>query len=206
MVARNIDPALWGPSAWSILHYVSFHSTSPIEELRELFEDLKTLLPCAACRQAYTDHLRLCAFPNHRREVAKWLYEIHDRVNRSIQSPKMIDTPPYPEVQKAWRGHAGTDRANRDSWRFLFLLALAYPSPQESVRRAKYRDALTRWVKELSVTLWHVEPRDTSLHTKTRFTQWLKNKYTAVHGTAPPTTLTTIPRATAQCKHVCKAH
>ena len=204
--ARNIDPALWGPSAWSMLHYISFQSKSSVQELRDLFEDLKVLLPCAACRRAYTNHLELCPFPTQRREVAKWLYRIHDRVNRSIQTPGMVDTPPFPEVQRAWRGTAGTDRANRDSWRFLFLLALAYPTPQEPERRATYRDALTRWMKEVSVTLWKVEPRDTSLETKTRFTQWLKNKYAAVHGTQAPPSLTSVPRAAkASCHQVCAA-
>lgn len=203
---RNLDPTLWGPSAWSMLHFVSFHSTSSVQELRDLFNDLKVLLPCAACRRAYTTHLELCPFPATRREVPKWLYTIHDRVNRSIQTPKMNDTPPYPEVQKTWKAQAGIDRANRDSWRFLFLLALAYPSPQEPERRAQYRDALTRWMKELSVTLWHTEPRDVSLASKTRFTAWLKNKYTTIHGTTPPPSLVRIPAATgASCSEVCAA-
>jgi Erv1 / Alr family len=186
MSLQNIDPTVWGPSAWSVLHFISFHSKSSTEELRDLFKDLKVLLPCAKCRLAYTNHLSLCPFPTRRDQVSRWLYTIHDRVNRSIQSPAMNDTPPFQEVQKAWRGANGMERANRDSWRFLFILALAYPSPQEAKRRVAYREALSRWMKEVSITLWNIEPRDTSLETKTRFTQWLKGKYQAIHHRPPP--------------------
>jgi hypothetical protein len=202
---KNIDPVIWGPSAWSLLHFVSFHSKSSVAELKELFEDLKVLLPCAKCRRAYTEHLKLCPMPSQRRAIAKWLYTIHDRVNRSIQTARMNDTPPFPEVQKEWRGAHGTDRANRDSWRFLFLLALAYPSPKFPAERAAYREALTHWIKEVSITLWNVEPRDTTLESKRRFLQWLKNKYTTIHGSAPPSSLIGLPRKNRHtCSEVCK--
>lgn len=205
----NLDPMLWGPSAWGLLHYVSFQSKSSTEELRDLFEDLKVLLPCAKCRRNFTAHLAACPFPSQRRAIPKWLYTIHDRVNRSIQSPGMNDTPPYHEVQETWRGTQGTERANRDSWRFLFLLARAYPPPQDPERRAHYRPALTRWMKEISRTLWDVEPRDATLESKTRFTQWLKNKYQAIHGTQPPTYLTRAgagaENGNGKCSKVCAA-
>jgi hypothetical protein len=199
---RNLEPTLWGPSAWSSLHAIAFHSQSSLETLCELFEDMKVLLPCSACRGNYRGHLESLPFPKTRREVPKWLYLIHDRVNRSNGHPP---SPSYASVQRTWKDKEGIERAKRDSWRFLFLLAMAYPPRNKEHREFQqhYRSALTRFIQEIGQTLWKTEPRESSVQSRTRFIQWLKNKYAALNGHEVPSALMKIPKVA--CQDVCKA-
>jgi hypothetical protein len=85
------------------------------------------------------------------------------------------------------------------------LLALAYPSrhKEHCAYREQYRSALTRWIQEIGKTLWNIDPRESSVQSRTRFTQWLKNKYKALHGHAVPLALMRVP--TVSCQEVCRA-
>lgn len=198
---RNIEPVVWGPSAWSILHAISFHSKASVETLERLFDSLKILLPCAVCRENYRSHLKALVFPKKSQKVALWVYKLHDRVNQSYGRV----SPSFKSIERIWGGKEGVEHAIRDSWRFLFLLALAYPPRGDTHRqfREQYREALGLWVNEIATTLWGIEPRDSSTQSRTRFTQWLKNKYALLNGGTVPSAFMRVPTLTP-CEQVCR--
>lgn len=177
-----------------------------MDTIKELFEDLKLLLPCNKCQEAYTKHLNALPIPARRDSIFKWLYELHHKVNMSQQSPAVIDTPPYREVLQTWKGERGIEKGKQNGWRFLFFLAMTFPPLQHKERRGEYREALKHWMVEVSKTLWREKgtaPTCTDLHTKKAFLQWLMNEYKAQHqGQNPPTYFLKDPMKTCakQCK------
>jgi hypothetical protein len=208
MAQQNIDPVLWGPSAWSLLHAISFHSSSSMDTIRELFEDLKILLPCTKCQASYTHHLEMLPFPSRRESLFKWVYELHHRINASLQTPSMIDTPPYPTVQKLWRGTSGIEKGKRESWRFLFFLAMMFPSIKNKTNsidtKRNYQKALSDWLHEITKTLWNQHPpQNSDLNSRTAFIKWLSQQYRLQHeNNAPPSYY--LKRLSTKCSKTCK--
>ena len=93
----DFEPAKWGPPAWSFLHMLTFsYPENPRPEVRKEFQSffaaLRTVLPCAKCRQHFTetfnesttqlvDHL-------HRTSLTRWLIDVHNKVNAAQGKPR----------------------------------------------------------------------------------------------------------------------
>lgn len=204
---QNIDPVLWGPSAWSLLHAISYHSSSSMDTIRELFEDLKILLPCSKCQASYTRHIEILPFPIRRDSLFKWLYELHHRINSSLQEPSIVDTPPYEIVKKTWKGQRGIEKGRQDSWRFLFFLGMMFPSFYEREKKKQYQEALLHWINEIIKTLWidSTLPTCDDMHSRTAFIKWLTEKYKNYHNnSSPPHYFLKDPNAMKSCSKTCK--
>ena len=126
----GIDTRYWGPSGWQLFHYIAFHSEHPDDVLNIM----KDVLPCKFCRESTTQYVK-----DHplRGDPAKWLYEIHNKVNHKLRTqckddPAVIDPGPDPtfeEVQHKYQSMKLTNVLGRD---FLFSVAMNYPeSPVE---------------------------------------------------------------------------
>jgi hypothetical protein len=201
---QNIDPVLWGPSAWSLLHVIGYHSTSSMETIRDLFEDLKILLPCTKCQTSYTHHLELLPFPSKRSTLFRWVYDLHHRINASLQTPNTLDTPPFAVVQKSWKGPRGIEKGIHDSWRFLFFLGMMFPSIQEKDKKETYQKALTHWMTEISKTLWHMDaPTCADMNSRTAFIRWLTDIYKQHNDQRIPPSYF-LKRITKKCQSTCK--
>ncbi len=82
---KSVDPKVWGPSAWMILHRLSFKFKN-IQEAHDFYNTLKILLPCYKCRNNFTEHLKM--FPKNIDELPEWLWRVHAKVN-SDKKPKV---------------------------------------------------------------------------------------------------------------------
>lgn len=91
---RNIDPKLWGSSAWHFLHYVTFaYPEKPTkiqkENMTNFFTNIGNVLPCESCRQNYVIELKNNPIKvNSRDELVAWLVEIHNSVSKRTHSPQ----------------------------------------------------------------------------------------------------------------------
>lgn len=108
--ARCIDPnvdngmmtKVWGPAGWLFLHSVAMgypyyindenpdHKTKK-EDYYKFFYYLGKVLPCKYCRESYMDFfakLNLNGNLNSRNEVSRWLYDMHNKVNRKLGVPE----------------------------------------------------------------------------------------------------------------------
>jgi hypothetical protein len=80
---------IWGPHLWFSLHTISF--TYPLnptsldkENYKNLFEDLKNVIPCIICKKNYIRHLNENPIDNHlksRKELVYWVIDMHNMVN-----------------------------------------------------------------------------------------------------------------------------
>lgn len=94
-IGNGLLPKIWGPPTWKSLHSITFaYPNNPTKEdkkhYRIFFEMLAYVLPCKSCRMSYaefikTDETKITneVFKN-RRNLTKWLYDVHERVNKKI--------------------------------------------------------------------------------------------------------------------------
>ena len=80
---------VWGPALWHVLHIMSFnYPINPCEEDKynymSFIINLQYTLPCKYCRDSYMDFFTKLSPMSHlgtRKEITKWLYDIHNLVN-----------------------------------------------------------------------------------------------------------------------------
>lgn len=86
----TVDPSIWGPSLWKILHIAAMRSgnRSTIPYWRNILEAMMSGLPCPDCSDHYNSWyrshpLRLGLMPNmFQGAIIRWVLEVHNDVNR----------------------------------------------------------------------------------------------------------------------------
>jgi hypothetical protein len=86
---------IWGPSAWTFLHAVSFaYPEDPTSEHKNaalnLFDSLKFLLPCGECCSHYCtvlDKNELTRALENRDKFSRWVVDFHNSVNLRLRKP-----------------------------------------------------------------------------------------------------------------------
>ena len=98
MPYKNIDPTIWGPYLWKFMHYLTLaYPDKPTEDdknnLFNFFDSVKEIIPCEKCRYNFKKHLDLSPLTEEiledNVEVVKWLYNIHNNVNKSLDKPNL---------------------------------------------------------------------------------------------------------------------
>ena len=89
---------IWGPAGWLFLHCVVMGYPSVIDknnkehiskmnQMKQFLILLGDVLPCNLCRDSYKKFIIELPVDNHlntRKELAKWLYDIHNKVSLVI--------------------------------------------------------------------------------------------------------------------------
>lgn len=111
-------PREWGPPLWNILHSLTeslgnqknaIISTDEANEMVFLLRDVEKIMPCALCRNHYNawrkQHplekiaaLRGLAL---REAVRKWLYDLHENVNKDRKIESGITLDQIPTIYKS---------------------------------------------------------------------------------------------------------
>ena len=87
-----MDPKIWGPFMWFILHIITFNypekpSSFDKEAYRDFFISLKNVIPCEQCRKHYSKNIQEHPITPHldnKTNLIKWLINIHNLVNISL--------------------------------------------------------------------------------------------------------------------------
>lgn len=96
---EGMQPAVWGPPLWFFLHTISLnYPPRPTPQQQEdyfvFFKSLANVLPCRYCRESYaqwTQNLDFNVFRS-RSSLAKWLYDLHNIVNKKLGKPPHHET------------------------------------------------------------------------------------------------------------------
>lgn len=99
MSNKGIKTSFWGPHAWAFL-FSSIAGAYPIrvdasnkehikiiKSFQNMFNALQYTLPCSYCRESYgrfIKELPMAEFMDSRKSMMKWLYLIHDKVNKKL--------------------------------------------------------------------------------------------------------------------------
>lgn len=97
----------WGPSAWKLIHAISFTAPDVLDEQQQgqygaFFHSLAKVLPCGGCRAHFQQ--RLESHPPDLTtgdSIARWVFDAHEAVNRRNGK---TDGPSYAQVKKAYSG------------------------------------------------------------------------------------------------------
>ena len=149
-----MDTRFWGPSAWRLLHLITFayQPERQKEAMRDFFTALPYVLPCKYCRQHLAGHME-----NHplepalesRAALSRWLWIVHNDVNDSRRSDSIAKArsspsplqgsvegqevkytnPSFEAVKRTYeeRLAAGCSRVEFEGWDYLFSVAEHHP-------------------------------------------------------------------------------
>lgn len=92
-----MDPNVWGPSFWFVLHTVSFnypeHPNYVIKRTHhDFYRIIQHILPCKACRKHYKELFNaypIEPFLTSRQSLMSWVVMIHNQVNKRIGKPML---------------------------------------------------------------------------------------------------------------------
>lgn len=125
----GIDPKTWGSSAWRLLHDLSFYvanmNVAAIhEQAKEFFTLLRHVLPCSKCQLAYDRHLLRLPFPVDSKAVPRWVFDLHNRVNKDVKSNSA--TPSWDMWHISYPREMG-EHGLKQVWPFIQSIAETYP-------------------------------------------------------------------------------
>lgn len=97
VIGAVVKPTAWGPSAWTLLHSVSFaYPLVPTAEeqqhMLQFVHSLRHVLPCAACKEDFGSILERNPLERHlhsREALARWMNGVHNEVNTKLGKPTM---------------------------------------------------------------------------------------------------------------------
>lgn len=98
--ANGMMTKIWGPGAWLFLHSVTFgYPMDPKKfdvdnnlpegttegRYRDFFTQIGFVFPCRYCRESYQEFIKEIPIQTESRAaLTKWLYDIHERVNKKL--------------------------------------------------------------------------------------------------------------------------
>lgn len=111
-------PREWGPPLWNILHSLTeslgnqknaIISTDEANEMVFLLRDVEKIMPCALCRNHYNawrkqhplEKIAALRGPALREAVRKWLYDLHENVNKDRKIESGITLDQIPTIYKS---------------------------------------------------------------------------------------------------------
>jgi hypothetical protein len=130
-----MDTRFWGPSGWRLLHLIAAaNDTKPKEATKIFWEKLPYILPCKFCRASLSEYYELHPIPST--NIDKWLYKIHNCVNKKLrdQGQNVAPDPPLAEVLSHYDSllSQGCTKTYFPGWDFLFCIADNHPHSSPS--------------------------------------------------------------------------
>ena len=92
-----MDNKIWGPNFWFTLHTVTLaYPDNPTyadkRRYNDFFVSVQHILPCKKCREHYRLHLDnspISISLDNKESLVKWLFDLHNQVNISLNKPVM---------------------------------------------------------------------------------------------------------------------
>ena len=151
---KSINPTVWGPAGWHILHRMSFEFVT-VEDAHRFIMSLTHILPCQKCRLNLKIHIDKLPIPHDVKDIPLWMWQLHNRVTHSIGKQthlKSCRQPSFKRVENIYTLHKKqiTEIISNES---IFLLSVAETHPGARSVSKEYVDALftfiTKYVSSL---------------------------------------------------------
>lgn len=147
-----MDTRFWGPDGWKLLHSIAIgYPENPTKVEKDVyssfFNGLKYVLPCIYCRRSYTQYINelpVEPFLKNRRELSKWLYEIHNKVNAKLRGQGLNPNadPPFEDIYMRYGEYVREiNQANCVSmpgWDFIYCILFVFPENKKNIEVARF--------------------------------------------------------------------
>jgi hypothetical protein len=124
-----MDTRYWGPSGWRLLHLIAISPNTA--KNKTVWEMLPFVLPCKFCRASLSDYYKDHPIPTEAHEFPKWLYIIHNCVNKKLrdQGQHLSSDPSFKEVSTHYKNYykQGCTKTVFPGWEMLFSIADCHP-------------------------------------------------------------------------------
>jgi hypothetical protein len=138
-----MDPNIWGPSGWIILHRLSFLFDNS-EDAKKFYKTLEYILPCSTCRFNYKSHIEKIKFPKTKCDISNWIYKIHNRINKTLGKKK---GQIYIKVKEHYN-HTFTDiEIKNNEIKFLYAILYTFLKKNNKEYIANLNVFLEYWCK-----------------------------------------------------------
>lgn len=129
----GIQPDVWGPSAWRLIHLVCHHAPELMDEpignlFRRWLHGFGDVIPCKTCRDHFKETLKSVPITDRvvsgREALFAWSVEAHNHVNATLGK----GTWTVPEARAHWDAVAAgkaPQSAQKESWAVGWALAWA---------------------------------------------------------------------------------
>lgn len=122
-------PEIWGPSAWKIMHAISFDypiNPTVLDKMNyyNFYNNLQYVLPCGKCRNNLADHYK--NFPitqevlSSRENLIYYVIDLHNIVNYYTNKPILTYDEALSELNKMFT----EEKRNKYNWLWILLLVL----------------------------------------------------------------------------------
>ena len=99
----HIPPDVWGPMFWATFHIDSLgYSDEPTysekRAAKEFFNAVPFVLPCAVCRDHFTEVLKglpVETWLDNRKSLTEWVWMVHNRVNARLGKSEITQAEFY---------------------------------------------------------------------------------------------------------------
>lgn len=131
-----MDTKFWGPSAWRLLHMITFAYEPEKQKnaMRQFFEVLPFVLPCKYCRANLIEHYEKLPLEDalvSKEALSKWFYKIHTLVNEKLRSQGQTipEDPPFSLVKELYEERLafGCSKTMFHGWEFFFSIIESHP-------------------------------------------------------------------------------
>tara|TARA_B110000967_G_C18834915_1_gene536125 strand:- start:94 stop:816 length:723 start_codon:yes stop_codon:yes gene_type:complete len=145
-----MDTRFWGPDGWNLLHSIAYnYPKNPTIKLqstvKKFFKTLPYVLPCVYCRNSLSKYFKELPIDDklkNNTDLFKWLYTIHNKVNRKL-TLQNLNKKPDPTISKVKRDYKKfTLYNNKDTCirapgiTFLYSIAFNYPITKTDFKTA----------------------------------------------------------------------
>ena len=105
-----MDPTVWGPSFWFVLHTVSLNypeQPTYVEKRthHDFYRIIQHILPCEACRRHYKELFAtypIEPFLTSKQSLVTWVVMIHNQVNKRLGKPLVTTQEVLTNYQKVY--------------------------------------------------------------------------------------------------------
>lgn len=116
----SIESSVWGPHFWYVLHSIAITypdkpSKAAMIALIDMMTGMSALIPCPICKEHFIKIVKsgiggegipkLSDVATCRYDFFRWVYDVHDFVNRKKLVPngvKRTESPPFKAVLNYW--------------------------------------------------------------------------------------------------------
>ena len=92
-----MDPKVWGPHFWFVLHLIAFHypekpNSFDKDAYKNYYHSVKDILPCTMCKQHFKNYLSQYPIEPHldsKLDLIRWVNQIHNFVNVKLGKPAL---------------------------------------------------------------------------------------------------------------------